>query len=190
MKRFVTAIATVFLIASPALAAPDIAGRMVNHPAADQWGLYGTGEKHELIKDTTVRGGAALQVTSAGVGANPWDIQAGVANSKAVKKGDVILLAFWGRAVTPGSVTVPAVVQQSAAPYTRLGEETVTLTSDWRLHYVTATAGQDYPAGTVGASVQLAPTTQTSAQTVALGPVFLLDFGPGYNPKFLPRNIP
>ncbi len=188
MKRLVTAFTTVAVLsASAAMAAPDLVGsRAVNHPAADQWSLFGTGEKHELVKDTTVRGGAAMQVTSAGKGANPWDIQAGIANSKAVKKGDVILLAFWGRAVTPGAVTVPAVVQQSTAPYTRLGEENVTLTPDWRLHYVTATAGQDYPAGTMGASVQLA----TAAQTVALGPVFLLDFDPGYNPKFLPRNIP
>jgi hypothetical protein len=187
MKRLGIALAAGLLVSATSVyAAPDIAGRMVNHPSADQWGLYGTGEKHELVKDTTVRGGAALQVTAAGKGVNPWDIQAGVPNAKAVKKGDVILLAFWGRAITPGAVTVPAVVQQSAAPYTRLGEETVTLTSDWKLHYVTATAGQDYPAGTMGASVQLA----TAAQTVALGPVFLLDFGPGYNPKFLPRNIP
>jgi hypothetical protein len=186
MKRLVTAVATVFLIAAPAHAAPDIAGRMVNHPAADQWNLLGTGETHELIKDATVNGGAAMQVTSAGKSANPWDIQARVANSKAVKKGDVILLAFWGRAVTPGSAVVPAVVQQSAAPYTRNGEQSLSLTPDWRLHYVTATADKDYPAGTLGVSVQLA----TAAQTVALGPVFLLDFGPGYDPKFLPHNIP
>ncbi|MGN6207410.1 hypothetical protein [Asticcacaulis sp.] len=189
MKRPITAITAVLIAAAlplTAIAAPDIAGRMVNHPAADQWGLFGTGEKHELVKDTTVRGGAALQVTSAGKGANPWDIQAGISNSKSVKKGDVVLLAFWGRAVTPASAAVPAVVQQSAAPYTRIGEQNLTLTPDWRLHYVTAIADQDYPAGTLGVSVQLA----TGAQTVALGPVFLLDFGPGYDPKFLPRNIP
>jgi hypothetical protein len=187
MKRLVTAFAAVAVLSvSAAYAAPDIASRMVNHPAADQWSLYGTGEKHELVKDVNVNGGAALQVTTAGAGANPWDIQAGVSNSKAVKKGDVILLAFWGRAVTPASATIPAVVQHSAAPYTRIGEESLTLTPDWRLHYVTATADQDYPAGTLGVSVQLA----SAAQTVALGPVFLLDFGPGYNPKFLPHNIP
>ena len=194
MKRLVTAFAAVAVLSASAafaaFAAPDIAGRMVNHPAADQWTLLGTGETHELVKDTTVRGGAALQVTAAGAGANPWDIQAGVSNSKAVKKGDVILLAFWGRAVTPASATIPAVVQQSAAPYTRIGEQSLTLTPDWRLHYVTATADQDYPTGALGVSVQLAPTTQTAAQTVALGPVFLLDFGPGYNPKFLPHKIP
>ena len=187
MKRQITAFAAAAMLgASVAHAAPDIAGRMVNHPAADQWSLSGTGEKHELIKDTTVRGGGALQVTAAGKGANPWDIQAGISNAKAVKKGDVILLAFWGRAVTPGAATVPAVLQQSAAPFTRLGEQSLNLTTDWKLHYVSATAGQDYPAGTLGVSVQLA----TGAQTVALGPVFLLDFGPGYDPKFLPRNIP
>jgi hypothetical protein len=190
MKRPITVVATAAFLAAAlpltAMAAPDIAGRMVNHPAADQWGIFGSGEKHELVKDTTVRGAAALQVTSAGKGANPWDIQAGISNSKAVKKGDVVLLAFWGRAVTPASAAVPAVVQQSAAPYTRIGEQTLTLTPDWRLHYVTATADQDYPAGTLGVSVQLA----TAAQTVALGPVFLLDFGPGYDAKYLPRNIP
>lgn len=188
MKRLVTTLAAVAVLsASAAIAAPDlVSSRAVNHPAADQWSLSGTGEKHELIKDTAVRGGAALQVTSAGKGANPWDIQAGISNAKAVKKGDVVLLAFWGRAVTPGVATVPAVLQQTAAPFTRLGEQSLNLTADWRLHYVSATAGQDYPAGTLGVSVQLA----TGAQTVALGPVFLLDFGAGYNPKFLPRNIP
>jgi len=186
MKRLVTAIAVIAAMSATAHAAPDIAGRMINHPAADQWNIFGAGEKHELVKDATVNGGAAMQVISAGQGANPWDIQAGVANSKAVKKGDVILLAFWGRAVTPGSATIPAVVQQSAAPYARIGEQTLSLTPDWRLHYVTATADRDYPAGTLGVSVQLA----AAAQTVALGPVFLLDFGPGYDPKHLPRNIP
>lgn len=187
MKRLITAIAAIAaLSASVAYAAPDIAGRMINHPAADQWNIFGTGETHELVKDATVNGGAAMQVTSAAQGANPWDIQAGVSNAKAVKTGDVILLAFWGRAVTPDSAAIPAVVQQSAAPYARIGEQTLSLTPDWRLHYVTATADRDYPAGTLGVSVQLA----TAAQTVALGPVFLLDFGPGYDPKHLPRNIP
>ncbi len=187
MKRLVTAFAVVAALSvSTAHAAPDIAGQMVNHPAADQWHILGTGEKHELVKDSTVRGGTAFQVTSAGAGTNPWDIQAGISNSKAIKKGDVILLAFWGHTVTPANATIPAVIQQSAAPYTRIGEQSLTLTADWRLHYVSATADQDYPAGTLGVSVQLA----TGAQTVGLGPVFLLDFGPGYNPKFLPRNIP
>ncbi|ESQ86163.1 hypothetical protein AEAC466_02930 [Asticcacaulis sp. AC466] len=188
MMRFVTAaLAALAVVAAPhAEAAVDIASRMVNHPAADQWGVYGTGEKHQMVKDTTVNGGAAFQVSSAGVGANPWDIQVGAVTSKPIQKGDVILLAVWAKAVTPGAVTVPAVIQQTAAPYTKIGTQTLTLTSDWRLHYVTGTATQDYPAGTAGASLQLA----TGAQTVALGPVFILDFGPGYSLKDLPRNIP
>jgi hypothetical protein len=185
MKRLVTATAAVLLMSSPAMAAPDIAGRMINHPAADQWNLYGAGEKHELIKDVNVNGGAAMQVTAAGAGSNPWDIQAGVPTSKPLKKGDVILLAFWGRAITPGSVTLPAVMQQTSAPYAKVGAETLTLTSDWKLYYVSGTADQNYPAGAMAASVQLA----TAAQTVALGPVFLLDFGPGYDVKYLPHNI-
>lgn len=188
MKRYLTAvlIASFSLFAPAAHAAVDIIGKAINHPAADQWGVYGTGEKHQMVKDTGVNGGSAFQVTSAGASLNPWDIQAGVTTSKAVKKGDVILLAFWARAVTPQTVNIPAVLQQTSAPYTRVGAENLTITPDWKLYYVSGPADQDYAAGTLGASVQLA----TAAQTVALGPVFLMNYGPGYNPKYLPHNIP
>ncbi|MFT4074159.1 MAG: hypothetical protein QM647_01420 [Asticcacaulis sp.] len=186
MKRLAVLFYSAGLIASPAAAAPDITSLMISHPAADQWNLYGSGEKHELIRDATVNGGAAMQVTSAGPGANPWDIQAGVPSAKPVRKGDVLLMAFWGRAVTPGNATVPAVLQQTAAPYTKVGTENLVLNADWKLFYISGTADQDYPAGAVAASVQLA----TGAQTVALGPVFLLDFGPGYDLKYLPHNLP
>ena len=188
MKRYLTAVLIVSfgLLAPAAHAAVDIIGKAINHPAADQWGVYGTGEKHQMVKDTGVNGGSAFQVTSAGASVNPWDIQAGVTTSKAVKKDDVVLLAFWARAVTPEAVKIPAVLQQTSAPYARLGAENLTITPDWKLYYVSGPADQDYPAGTLGASVQLA----TAAQTVALGPVFLLNYGPGYNPKYLPHNIP
>lgn len=188
MKRYLTAvlIASFSLLAPAAHAAVDIIGKAINHPAADQWGVYGTGEKHQMVKDTGVNGGAAFQVTSAGASLNPWDIQAGVTTSKAVKKGDVVLLAFWARAVTPEAVKIPAVLQQTSAPYSKVGAENLTITPDWKLYYVSGPADQDYAAGTLGASVQLA----TAAQTVALGPVFLLNYGPGYNPKYLPHNIP
>jgi len=189
MKRLVTATFAALVLAGATAvhAAPlDVASRLVNHPAADQWGVYGTGEKHQIVKDANVNGGAAFQVTSAGAGANAWDIQAGVPTSKPVKKGDVVLLAFWAKTVTPASAPVSVVVQQSAAPYTKVGSENLTLDANWRLYYVSGTADHDYPAGAMGASVQLA----TGAHTIALGPVFVLDFGPGYDSKFLPRNIP
>ncbi|MGA9659351.1 MAG: hypothetical protein WBQ60_09665 [Asticcacaulis sp.] len=180
------AAAAAFLFAPVAQAAVDINAQLVNNPAADQWDVSGTDQTHKLLKDDQVNGGSALQIDTTKIGSNPWDVQAGIKTSKAIKKGDVVLLAFWARAITPETIKVPALIQQSAAPYTPLTTENLTISSDWKLYYVNATADKDYPAESANATLHLALNTQS----IALGPVFLLDFGPGYDVKFLPRNIP
>jgi len=186
---------TLFLAAAFALAplasqAQDLMSRALAPPAADQWGSFGDGESHKLVPDSGVRGGWAYTVTSARAGQNIWDVQAGLSTTKPVRAGDVLLLAFWAKAVTPpagaAAISAPAAVQEAAAPYARLGEATLNITPDWKLYYVTATAQKDYVPQSLGVSVQLAG----AAQTVALGPVFLLDYGPGYNLAYLPVNDP
>ena len=186
---------TLLLAAAVALApvashAQDLMSRSLTAPAADQWQSSGDGESHKLVKDDGVRGGWAYQVTAAKAGQNPWDVQANVSTDRPVKTGDVILLAFWAKAATPpagaAAISAPAVIQEAAAPYTRLGEANLSITPDWKLYYVAATATKDYVPQALNVSVQLA----AAAQTVDLGPVFLLDYGPGYNLASLPVNDP
>lgn len=186
---------TLLLAAAVALApvashAQDLMSRSLTAPAADQWQSSGNGESHKLVKDDGVRGGWAYQVTAAKAGQNPWDVQANVSTDRPVKNGDVILLAFWAKAAPPpagaAAISAPAAIQEAAAPYTRLGEANLSITPDWKLYYVAATATKDYVPQALNVSVQLA----SAAQTVDLGPVFLLDYGPGYNLASLPVNDP
>lgn len=186
---------TLLLAAAVALApvashAQDLMSRSLTAPAADQWQSSGNGESHKLVKDDGVRGGWAYQVTAAKAGQNPWDVQANVSTDRPVKNGDVILLAFWAKAAPPpagaAAISAPAAIQEAAAPYTRLGEANLSITPDWKLYYVAATATKDYVPQALNVSVQLA----AAAQTVDLGPVFLLDYGPGYNLASLPVNDP
>ncbi|MDI7776302.1 hypothetical protein [Asticcacaulis sp. EMRT-3] len=196
MSRPLSLILAAVLTLAPLTLAPavvqaqDLMAHALNKPAADQWSSFGTGESHKLAPDDTVRGGWAYTVSAAQPGQNPWDVQAGITTTQAVKSGDVLLLAFWARAVTPPagatSISAPAVIQEASAPYTRLGTENLTITPDWKLYYVTGTAQKDYLPQALQGSVQVA----SAAQSVALGPVFLLDYGPGYNLSYLPVNDP
>ena len=169
--------------------AQDLMDRAINnHRGADQWSIYGNGQAHDLVKDEGVPGGYAFTVNVAAAGANPWDVESGVVNDKPIHAGDVILMAFWARAVTPppGSDTihVVALAQQVTAPYTEIGTTDLTISSGWKLYYASGTATMDYNKGQAGAGLQLA----TAQQTIALGPVFMLDFGPGYDLAKLPKN--
>ena len=161
---------------------------VAHHPGADQWSIYGNGQAHNLVKDAGVPGGYAFTVNVTSAGGNPWDVESGVVNDTPIHKGDVILMAFWARAVTPppgaDTINIVARAQQVTAPYTEIGTANLTISSAWKLYYATGTATMDYDKGQAGAGLQLA----TAQQTIALGPVFMLDFGPGYDLAKLPKN--
>lgn len=168
--------------------AGDLASRMVNDPARG-WAVFGAIAKGELIADKTVQGGTAERVTVSAEGANPWDAGGMAGNVKPVARGDVLLLAFWARAVVPpagqNTITLLARLQESAAPYTSLGaQETLVLSSQWKMYYVKAVASRDYSKATMGGSLNFA----TGIQTLDLGPILLIDFGPGYDVNKLPVN--
>lgn len=181
--------ATLFaLLAVPAQAGELMDHALNRHPSADQWGVTGNGQNHAMVKDDGVPGRWAMQVTVAQASANPWDVQAGVTTDRPIKQGDVLLMAFWARATTPpaGSDTIHVVAraQQMTAPYTALATANLTVSQGWKLYYAEGVSPADYAAGQALANLHLA----TGVQTVELGPVFFLDFGPGYNTAKLPKN--
>lgn len=183
-------LAALTLMAAPAAHAQDafMDKAIMASPAADQWSVLGQGETHAMVRDPDVRGGWALTVTIAAKGENPWDVQAGIPASRPVKKGDVILLAFWARALAAPegetAIHAPAMVQLTHAPYTQMASEALNIGRDWKLYYVSGIAPEDLAAGESGANIHLA----TARQSIALGPVFVLDFGAGYDLTKLPHN--
>ena len=174
--------------AAPAAPArPSMLDRAVNVVHVTSWAPYGANQTSSIV-DSTVQGGHALRVNVTAAGANPWDAGAGSPTTKAIARGDVLLFAVWARAerLPAGATTAKLVLglQQSTAPYTPMGTSEVQVGADWKLYFLQADAPQAYAAGAANATVQLA----AASQTIDLGPVFILDFGQGFDKSQLPTN--
>lgn len=173
MKRFALALGCAFagLLLAPAVA-QDL--NIINDPGAPQV----NGASGRLRDDPGVQGGKALRVVVRGKGTNPWDVAVESALTQPVKAGDQLLLAFWARLEKgEGGATTTTLpynaVQLSAAPYTALFSGPAEVGPEWKLHEIRGKADADRAAGTLKATIHLA----TAAQTVELGPIFVVNLG-------------
>ncbi len=171
----------------PVSAAENWAQKAINKPA-DMWGIWGHA-KGKVVADPSVEGGMVERVTISPKPKNPWDIGGYVLITKPVKKGDVILFAFWARAAKLPAhndfIGITGRVYQSAPPSKSVTPETQFLIGPkWKLYTSSGTADQDYPVGTLGCGMILG----TGEQTIDFGPVYIVDFGPGYDLSKLPKN--
>ena len=164
--------------------ADDLAQRRITDPVKDQWNIQGKEQKASIIEAKGVPGDAAIRVRVNRAGKNPWDVQAQSSISGAIKKGDVVLFAFWARA-DGAPAKVNARVQQVAAPYTGVAEGAgLTIAPEWKMHTVSGRSPLDLAPGAASAAVHLG----MAKQTVELGPHMVLNFGPDYDMSRLPKN--
>ncbi|MGB8600884.1 MAG: hypothetical protein WCD42_01675, partial [Rhizomicrobium sp.] len=197
MSKFLISLMSAALLSGAALSGPAwaedagagsaVLNQLLNTPAANAWSAWGA--KAALKKDSTVTGGAAMRVEVAAKPAHLWDAAAATPIKKPIQKGDVILVSFWARAVTPApggtTATLGSIaVQQAKEPYTNLFNEAAEVTDTWAMYYASGVAGEDYGAGQLNVSVLLG----ADQQTVDLGPAFVLDLGPHYDVSKLPHN--
>jgi len=171
MKRFALVCALAALVLAPA-AAQEL--NIINDAGAPQV----NGASGRLRDDPAVQGGKALRVAVRGKGANPWDVAVESAITQPVKAGDELLLAFWARLEKgEGGATTTTLqyngVQLSAAPYTAQFAGPGEIGPEWKLVEVRGKATADHAAGTLKATIHLA----TAAQTVDLGPIFVVNLG-------------
>jgi len=172
--------------ASPVLARQDKDGgdilkNAINSPSAN-WQVQGTGQTSKPVKDKAVAGGGYMRVAVAAASPQPWAVAAQQPIKGKITKGDVLLVAFWAKAESvdggPAAATIPGVrVQQNGAPYDAAMQGSVQVGGEWTMYTVPGKAAIDIPAGGGNISLHLA----AGKQTVALGPVFVLDFGPNYD---------
>ena len=171
--------------ASPGLARQsgdgDIMQKAINKPSAN-WSVYGADQKTTPIKDKSVQGGGATKVEVLAGSDKPWSVGAVQPIAGKVTKGDVLLVAFWAKAESvdggPASADISAVrVQQSAAPYDAAIQGALKVGGEWKMYTVPGRATIDIPAGGGGVGLHLG----AARQTVLLGAVFVLDFGPDYD---------
>ena len=170
--------------AAAAQTADDLAKRRITDPAKDQWKVQGKEHKASIVQSKGVPGDAAIRVRVNRAGRNPWDVQAQSSISGPIKKGDVVLFAFWARA-DGAPAKINARVQQIAAPYTGVAEASgLTITPEWKMHYASGKSPLDLSPGAASAALHLA----MAKQTIELGPHMVLNFGPDYDMSRLPKN--
>lgn len=159
----------------------DILQKAINKPSAN-WQIYGAGQTNKPVKDKTVAGGGGMRVEVSAASDKPWSVGAQQPISGKITKGDTLLIAFWAKAESvdggPATATISSArVQQAGAPYDAAMEGPVKVGGEWAMHTVPGKATIDIPAGGGNVSLHLA----AAKQTVMLGPVFVLDFGPDYD---------
>lgn len=170
-------IASLVAWGAPAQAQDSILDKVINAPPPTALRVDG-GIKGTVRSDPSVQGGKALRIAVPGKGANSWDVAVASANTKPVKAGDTLVVAFWARLAKgedgATSATLPYnAVQLAEAPYTALFSKAVTIGPDWAMHEFTGKADKDYRAGALNVAIHLA----TGRQTIDLGPLFVLDMG-------------
>ena len=188
MKTFavLTAVAALSMAAAAPVYAADqgIMKYAINKPST-AWNVYGPGQTNAAVKDKGVIGGGGVRVQVTGPTPDtPWANSAGQAVGGKIAKGDVITIAFWAKAepVDGGTATANITsvrVQQAAEPWGGIVEGRVAVTSgDWQIYTVSGSAGMDAEKGGAGVALHLG----SAKQTVVLGPLFVLNFGPNYDP--------
>lgn len=165
-----------------AVAQEDIWTKTINNDSNGIWNIQPDKPKPKYVTVQGIPGERAFRV-KASKGRNPWDVQASSPIAGAIKEGDVVMLMYYARAAEPaeGGSSLSARVQLSAAPYTSVLDMTSAISGEWKSYcaHRVATGSIDAKKGNV--SIHLA----TAEQVIELGPVFVFNFGPGYDRKSL-----
>ena len=184
--------------AAPAIAQDDDAGRaaalaaleealpgtLMNDPFDVEWVVYGDAHRSKVVEAEGVPGGLAYQVKVKGKQENPWDVSVQNAVRDGVSQGDVVLMAFWGRATEGGPVPFVPRVAEKAEPYAATAEGPTTLGPDWQLHYISGRAPRDWAPGALALNFNVA----TGKHTVQFGQYYVMNLGPDADPARMPSG--
>jgi len=168
---------TALAMVSVAVADEDIASKMINKESNGSWYVQPDKPKAQHIK-AEVPGGFAFRV-KANKGVNPWDVQASSPVAGAINEGDVIMLNYFARAeeAAEGGSSLTARIQLAAAPYSSVLETTAKISGEWKSYCAFRVVTASIPEKKSNVSIHLA----TAKQIIDLGPVFVFNFGPGYD---------
>jgi hypothetical protein len=180
--KMLLAVAGTLLFATATIAEDDIWKFTINNETNAKWSVNPDKPKPKKVPAPGVPGEFAMRV-KATPGSNPWDQQANTPSGGNIKAGDVVMVMYYARAeqAAPEGSTLPTLVQLKSAPYTSIMNASHKITSEWAQYCAFATASIDLPKGAGQVSLHLA----TAEQVVDIGPVFVFNFGPGYDTKSL-----
>lgn len=155
-------------------------------PYPENLGSYGEGVITEAKLVDDMIGGQILRVSTPKK-RNAYDAGIILPIAPEVKKGDVLYLTFFAKALTPpkgkDTIRIDGVgVQQSIEPYGSIFTNTVTLNDTLQSFSFAGKAAQDYKAGELQVSFHVG----TGKQEIAFGPVFVFNVGQNASISALP----
>jgi len=156
----------------------DIWTKTINNDSNGAWYIQPDKPKPKYFEVKGIPGDHAFRV-KANKGTNPWDVQASSPVQGAINTGDVIMLMYYARAeeAAEGGSSLTARVQLAGAPYTSTLDFTTPITGEWKSYCAHRVATATLPEKKGSVSIHLA----TAKQVIDLGPVFVFNFGPGYD---------
>jgi endo-1,4-beta-xylanase len=115
-----------------------------------------------------------------------WGVQATLATDFDIEKGDVVLARFWLRCADSmtGQGFTGFVFEQNTAPNEKAAELRVGAGTEWLQCFVPFKATRDFPKG----KAQICFRGGFDRQTVEIGGLELIDYGPGGDIDALPRT--
>lgn len=176
--------------------APDLAkiraklpvqGKLINDPG--QLYSYGPDITMSELTASEITGGKAKRLAIAKAGVQAYDDGASSPIQTAIKKGDVIFTAVLLRAseTSGASASIPELgIHLASAPYTPIAVTATTLPKgQWVWALARGVAAADYAPGATGFGIQLA----SAKQTIDIGPVYIMNLGPGVDLSILPKGM-
>lgn len=161
----------------------DIWTKTINNDTNGHWYVQPDKPKPKAVKTPELPGEMALRVR-ARQGTHPWDVQAtSPVNGGDIQQGDVVMLMVYLRAETPadGGSQLGVRLQLSGEPYTTGMDFNAALSGEWKSYCAHRVSTADLPAKKTNVSIHLANATQV----IDLGPVFVFNFGQGFDRKRL-----
>jgi hypothetical protein len=171
-----------FAFGAVAVAEEDIWTKTINNDSNGVWNIQPDKPKPKYFEVKGIPGEHAFRI-KANKGANPWDVQASSPIAGAINQGDVIMLLYYARAAEPaeGGSSLTARVQLAGPPYNSVLDTTAKITGEWQYYCAHRIASGTLPEKKGSVSIHLA----TAKQVIELGPVFVFNFGKGYDEKSL-----
>jgi hypothetical protein len=164
-----------------------VQGRLINDPG--QIYSYGPDITMSELAASDITGGKAKRLAVAKPGVQAYDDGASSPIQTAIKKGDVIFTAVLLRAseTSGASASIPELgIHLASAPYTPIAVTPANLPKgQWVWALAHGIAAADYAPGATGFGIQLA----SAKQTIDIGPVYVLNLGPGVDLATLPKGL-
>ena len=125
----------------------QLPGTLVNDPTRLDWESYGSDLERSVVQDEAIPGGGvAIRFDIKRAEEVIYAAGTNVPLTKAVRRGDIITIGFYARAIgaqtDDGKGVLRVRFQQNAPPYPGFGEKTLSISNDWEWYEVTAEAEQ------------------------------------------------